>query len=233
MPQSVQKSKGTYVTMALLPQGVRQKPVDQTLTIKATNATAGISKGATTIPVTAAIAGLIPKGQWLLFRDSDGVERVCQLSADAKPNDETLKVYELPEAIDDGSDAIFPVKLQARTAASVSRTASLKAVITFDSGAERDGTTTSRERNLSASGNYLYYDAGVMTCEYAYQNDQEIWVRRVLPPPSDAYISGKITEGPTAITSIPDEVPADGFITENMEFAFLGFVSETNPKPKP
>lgn len=232
MPQALQKAKGTVLTVALLPLGVRQKPIDQTLIVHNSSAGTALAKGATSIPLATALLGLIPQGQWLLFIDSNGIERVCQLSADADAGASTLAVVALPETIADASTGIFPAKLQARTAASIARTAALKSTITFDSDSERDGTTTSRERNLSAAGNYLYYDAGLMTCEYAYQNDLEVWIRRTLPPPNSAYTTGKVSEGPAAITSMPDEAPADGFITENTEFAFLGFVTESSPVPK-
>ncbi|MHC5755552.1 MAG: phage tail protein [Nostoc sp.] len=231
MTQAIQKSKGTKLYLALLPTGVRAKPVDQTL-VAAGVSSAAIAKAATSIPIEDALTGLIPKGQWLLFKDESGVERLAQLSADAVVGATTLAVFALPEAIADGSTAEFPVRIQARSGASVARSANLQSSITFDSGSERDGTTTSRERGLSAAGNYLYYDAGLRTAEYAYENDQEVWVKRILPPPSDAYSLGKLTEGPAAITSIPDEVPADGFVSQNLEVAFLGYCNEVQPKPK-
>ncbi|MEH2467852.1 hypothetical protein [Nostoc sp.] len=231
MSQAIQKSKGTKLYLALLPTGVRAKPVDQTLTTSGAS-NAAIAKGVTSIPLEQPVTGLIPKGQWLLFKDTDGVERLAQLSADATVGATALAVYTLPEAIADAAVAEFPVRIQARSGASVGRSANLQSSITFDSGSERDGTTTSRERSLSAGGNYLYYDAGLRTAEYAYENDQEVWVRRVLPPPSDAYSAGKLTEGPSAITSIPDEVPADGFVSQNLEVAFLGYCNEIQPKAK-
>ncbi|MFN6535517.1 MAG: phage tail tube protein [Nostoc sp. EkiNYC01] len=230
MTQAIQKSKGTKLYLALLPVGVRAKPTEQILTTSGAS-NAAIAKSATSIPLEAAVDGLIPKGQWLLFKDGDGVERLAQLSADAVDGATALAVYALPEAIADGATAEFPVRIQARSGASVSRSANLQSSITFDSGSERDGTTTSRERGLSAAGNYLYYDAGLRTAEYAYENDQEVWVKRVLPAPSSAYSIGKVTEGPAAVTSIPDEVPADGFVSQSLEVAFLGYCSETQPKP--
>ncbi|MEH2070010.1 MAG: hypothetical protein V7K47_17925 [Nostoc sp.] len=232
MTQAIQKSKGTKLYLALLPVGVRAKPTDQTLTTSGAS-NAAIPKAATSIPLETALLGLIPKGQWLLFKDADGVERLAQLSADAVVGATALTVFPLPEAIADAAVAEFPVRIQARSGASVARSANLQSSITFDSGSEHDGTTTSRERGLSAAGNYLYYDAGLRTAEYAYENDQEVWVRRVLPPPSDAYSAGKVTEGPAAITSIPDEVPADGFVSQSLEVAYLGYCSEVQPKPKP
>jgi hypothetical protein len=231
MTQAIQKSKGTKLYLALLPTGVRAKPVDQTLVVAGV-ASAAIAKAATSIPLEETVTGLIPKGQWLLFKDASGVERLAQLSADAVIGATALAVFPLPEAIADASTSEFPVKIQARSGASVSRSANLQSSITFDSGSERDGTTTSRERGLSAAGNYLYYDAGLRTAEYAYENDQEVWVRRILPPPSDAYQAGKLTEGPAAITSIPDETPADGFVSQNLEVSFLGYCNEIQPKPK-
>ncbi|HLO87634.1 MAG TPA: hypothetical protein VK203_21875 [Nostocaceae cyanobacterium] len=233
MPQNAQKAKGTKLYIALLPPGINDKPVKQTLTVLAATQGQAIAKGATSIPLENPITGKIPKGQWLLYKDSNGIERLAQLSKDALPTEETLTVFPLLEAIADGATAEFPVRAQARTSASVSRSASLQSTTTFDSGSERDGTTTTRERNLSAPGNYLFYDAGLRTAEYAYENDQLIWVRRELPPPNDAYITGKVTEGPCGITSLPDEVAADGFILQNFEVAFLGQCFEYQPEPKP
>jgi hypothetical protein len=230
MTQAIQKSKGTKLYLSLLPVGVRVKPTEQTLTTSGAS-NAAIAKAATSIPLETAVDGLIPKGQWLLFKDTDGVERLAQLSADAVDGATSLAVYPLPEAIADGATAEFPVRIQARSGASVSRSANLQSSITFDSGSERDGTTTSRERGLSAAGNYLYYDAGLRTAEYAYENDQEVWVKRVLPVPSSAYSVGKVTEGPAAVTSIPDEVPADVFVSQSLEVAFLGYCNEIQPKP--
>jgi hypothetical protein len=232
MSQAIQKSQNTKLLLALLPLGVRVQPVTQTLTIDTTGGTnTPVAKGAVAIPLTVALTGLISQGQWLLFTDSTGIERVAQLSADAPVGATSLAVNALPEAIADGATAPFPVAIQARTGASVSRSANLQTTVTFDSGAERDGTTIVRERNLSAAGNYLYYDAGLRTAEYAFENDQEVWVTRILPPPSNAYTTGKITQGPAAVTSIPDETPASGFITQNLEIAFLGYCNESAPTP--
>ncbi|HLO85683.1 MAG TPA: hypothetical protein VK203_11855 [Nostocaceae cyanobacterium] len=234
MPQNAQKAKGTKLYIALLPPGINDKPVDQKLTILSATQGLEIARDATVIPLEEPITGKIPKGQWLLFKHPEnGIERLVQLSEDALPNDEELAVFRISEVIPDGAVAEFPVKVQSRTSASVSRSAALQSTTTFDSGSERDGTTTTRERNLSAPGNYLYYDAGLRTAEYAYENDLLIWVRRELPPPNDAYITGKVTQGPCGITSLPDEVAADGFILQNFEVAFLGQCFESQPKPKP
>jgi hypothetical protein len=231
MPQSVQKAKGTKLFLALLPLGIRIKPTKQSLKIVTANDAPTIAKNATSIPLEVPVDGLIPKGQYFLFKDADGIERLAQLSADAVDGATSLTVYALPEAIADGATAEYPVRIQARTSASVARSASLQSTITFDSGAERDGTTTSRERGLSAGGNYLHFDAGLRTAEFAFENDLEVWIMRELPPPTGAYSVGKTTEGPAAITSLPDEAPADNFITQGFEAAFLGTCIESPPKP--
>ncbi|MBD0266157.1 MAG: hypothetical protein ICV85_12785, partial [Tolypothrix sp. T3-bin4] len=74
MGQSVQKAKGTKLFLALLPVGVRQKPKTQILEIKTASDGAEISKGATTIPLKVALNGLIPQGQFFLFKDTNGIE---------------------------------------------------------------------------------------------------------------------------------------------------------------
>jgi hypothetical protein len=216
----------TKVTISLLKKRKRVKPVAQTLTVGATAA----AKGATAITV-AALTGEIPEGQFLLFIDANGVERLCQLSADAAVGATTLAVTALAEAIPGGATAEFPVELFDRTAADISESFNLAEVYTLNTGGNKDGAITGSSKTISLPGIYYHYNAGAQTAAYAAGLGRELWLAVEYAPPNDSFIRGEINEGPFLLTGKNKASPQDNFLTFDMDGEFVGNPIVVPPQP--
>lgn len=214
--------KGTKVEIALLPLGSRVEPKRTTVTLAA-EAVKDVTGGATiAIPVLGA-GVLIPAGSYLAFvAPTSGKTVIVQTTADAKEGDATLEVVSIPETIISESVANYPLRLSARTAANLGRTAQRTSSITFDDDGYSDGLASSIEQTLECPGNWLPLDAGFATAEYGFTELREIYMWLTLPKISDAYSKGRVYSGPGSITGLPLGIPADGVITGNISLTFNG-----------
>ncbi|MBW4648911.1 MAG: hypothetical protein KME06_09435 [Kastovskya adunca ATA6-11-RM4] len=219
------RGKDVKITIALLGKkpGDRIKPTPETLAIGA----AGPAKGATTITLAGAPTNVIQSGQRLLFVDEDGNEFIAVVSA--KPTSTALSVRALDEAIPPGATAQFPVKMWDRTDSGVDRSYNMASVNHYDDGGTRDGVSTGSEKNISLPGIYYEKNAGLITCLHAADQGIPIWIRRELPPPSDAFSTGRVIEGAGLITGAPDSAPTDNFVTMDLNASFVGDVLEVSP----
>ena len=214
------------VFIARLPNGVRAKPADQTLTV----ATGGAAKGNTTITLSAAINTTIAAGQYLCFANSDGAEFIAQVTALVQSGT-SLPVAPLPEAIPAGAVAEFPTYLWDRTAADLERSYNRATFATFNTGGDEDAVVTGASRTLSLPGLYYFKNAAYLTALKAANDGAELWVRRELPPPSPAYQLGAVIEGPASVTAAPTASPVDGNVSADLTLAFNGSPTETDPVP--
>lgn len=220
------------VYLARLPLGIRRPPKDLILVVGA----AGAAKGATTIPLTAAITAdpddVLPQaGQYLMFVDADGIERICKLSATVQPGDDDLTVTPLPEPIAAEMESEYPTYLWDRTAADVDRSYSLSSVTTFNTGDSRDGVITGNEKGLTVPGLYYFQNAAYKTALAAADEGRECWVFREMRRPSDAYKQGDVIQAAAVVTAAPSASPVDGQVSADLTFAYVGAVQETDAIP--
>jgi hypothetical protein len=221
MASQIYTGKGAKIFIAPLPDGVDTEPVAATPTV----ATTAPAKGATTITITALPADVfIPAGVYLSFKDADGYEVLVKLTADAEGGDTTLTVAPLPEGIDIGAAAEWPLRLRGRTGADLDRSGNRVTTVTFDDDAYERGLTTTISLGLSMAGNWSPLDAGYASAELWFtEGKQQCYFFLELPNPrSTVFSKGRVYKGPGSITGMPLSVPADGIITGNIDAAFNG-----------
>ena len=221
------QGKETELYVAVLPRGKRIKPVKSTLV-----ATAAI-KGATSITVSGLTTGTIEKGQYLMFKGTDGSEFLCQIDATTAPNATSITVVALPEAITVGAIAEFPVYIWDRKSADIDRAYKFSGVTTYNTGGAQDGIITQIDKKMPMPGLYYFKNAGYKTIKWCAENLREFWITRTMNAPTDAYLSGDNLEGPAVCTSLKETAPDEGFVNADMEVAFLGRIVETDPIPVP
>ncbi len=222
--------RGTKVTIALLPNGVREEVVPQTITVGITEA----AVNATTIAVTALTEPLVASVAnpvFLAFEDAaTGGERFVVVTAPAADGATTLTVAPLKRAISAASTAQHPVKLQARTSADLSTTANDVTSTTFDGSGYVDGIVASIGYGLSCPGNFLQLDAGFRTAFFAFNEFREVWITLEMPNPGAGYTKGYIFKGAASVTDLPITDPADGIIQANVTFAMRGKLEVVEPQ---
>lgn len=204
------------------------KPVFQTLTLD--NAA---QKGATSITVTTALAAPIDKDNWLLFTDADGLEYLAKVTADAAVDATTLTVRALDVEIPDTSTSPFPSELYDRSSIDLDFKYSAKDIFTLNTGGDRQVVTTSSQKSAKAPGFWYFFNAGLHICREASESKKPIWLFVEYEPPSPDYSKGVTNIGKAVISSRPKQSPADGFITQDLDFEFTGPVEEIQPVPKP
>lgn len=204
-------------------------PVHQTLTIS--NTATAIAKGATTIPLAAAVQGVINAGQFLTFFDADGIEKLVQLSAKASDGDTNLTVFAVPEAIPDEMTADFPAYISDRTSSDVSRSYNNSTFTTFNTGGATDGTPTGNEKSVSLNGIYYFFDSGYRTAKYCAENEKYAYLEVRKQPPNSSYATGESIKGRALITSLNESGSVDGFVEAGIEASFMGVVTELAPTP--
>lgn len=213
----LQLGRNTKISTALLPSGLRTAPTDTTLTISG-----AVTKGATSIALAGAVGQVIPANQSLLFTDSTGAERLVKLTADAAATDTAITVAATDEVIADAATAPYPVEVFDRTSVDLSASGNIADSTTLNTGGIRDGVQTGTTKGGSAPGQYYHYNAGTETCRYAFETGREVWMVVEFPPPNDAYSKGQIVSGPALISDFPSSSPADGSITQDLSFEFVG-----------
>lgn len=220
------------VYLARLPVGIRRPPKDLILVV----GVGGAAKGTTSIPLATAITAtadeVLPQaGQYLMFVDADGIERLVELAQTVQPGDDALTVVALSEPIAAEMESEFPTYLWDRTAADIDRSYSLSSVTTFNTGDSRDGVVTGNEKGLTVPGLYYFQNAAYKTALAAADEGRECWVYREIRRPSDAYKQGDVTQGAAVVTAAPSPSAVDGQVGADLTFAFVGAVEETDAIP--
>lgn len=219
--------RGTKVGVASMEPGLRTSIADQTITLGAAAAAA-----ATSLTVTALDEPLYASADhpaYLAFVDAtDEADRFVKVVAPAIAGATTLTVAPLKRAIANGSEAVHPVLLQARTSADLNTNANDITTTTFDTGGYQDGIVAQIGYGVTCPGNFLPTDAGYRTCLTAFNEFLEVFLSIELPKPG-GYTSGFIFRGAASVTNCPLTVPADGIITANVDFQFRGKLEIVEP----
>lgn len=206
----------SFVSVALLPVGVRQEPVEQTLVVQSNRPFL-----ATTIPITSGLLSPIQAGQHLLARDSDSQEYPIRVSATANSGASTLTVTALRLPIPAGAQIQFPPELLERTGADVTQSLNLSEAKTFNVGGSRDGVITGTTDDISLPGVFFEFCPVFRTFAEHAKNGREFWFHVELTPPRDGW-RGRIRKGAGTITQRDTKAPVDGFVTADYSAAFLG-----------
>ncbi|AUB36146.1 hypothetical protein COO91_02047 [Nostoc flagelliforme CCNUN1] len=202
------------------------KPVSQTLTLGETGA-----KAAVTLTLGTALTAPIDKDNWLLFVDSNGLEYLAKVTADAAIGVTALTVKALDEAIPDEAVAKFPSELYDRSAINLARTYNNSEVFTLNTGGDRQVVATTATKNATAPGFWYWHNAGYRVCKEAAEAKKPVWLFVEYEPPSPAFSKGIIVSGKAVITSRPTDSAANAFLTGDLNFEFTGPVSESDPVP--
>lgn len=216
------QGKAVEIYVAVLPDGVRQKPAKTTLVASAA------AKGATSLSVTG-ITGAIQKGQYLLFKDTTDTEFLVEVTDIAAANATSLTVRALTEAIPAGAIAEYPTYIWDRKNADIDRAYKFSGVSTFNTGGAQDGIIAGVEKKITLPGLYYPKNAGYRTIKWCAENQREFWLTRTMPAPSNAFLSGDTLEGPAVCTNIKEAAPDEGFISADIEIIWLGKCVETDP----
>lgn len=188
------------------------------------------TKSATSLTISPGLVNPIAAGQWLMFTDATGKERLAKVTVNAEVGATSLTVAALPEAIADDSTAGFPVELFDRTAADLSQSFNLAEIATFNTGGSRDGVITGDSTDISLPGLYYAYNAALMTIRDAARGGSEIYLEVEYDKPSDAYSRGEVTYGYLLVTGYNQASPVDGFISADIDGALVS-VDTKPPKP--
>jgi hypothetical protein len=201
----------TDVFIALLPDGVRTAPTEQTLTV----ASGGAAQGATTITVDETISALIPGNTFLQFYNlTTGQEYLARLTQDVSSGSD-LTVAALAEAIPAAAVAQNPGYLWDRSDASVDRSYNRATTSTFNTGGDEDGVITGASRTMSLPGIFYAKNAGYLNALWAAENGREIYVQRQINGVLDM-------EGPCVVTAATFAAPVAGNVSADLTLAFQG-----------
>jgi hypothetical protein len=202
---------------------------DVTVVATAGNTTA-IAKSATSIAILNALEGAIQKDQYLQALDNNGIEYLIKLTATAAVGATSLSVAALDEGIPAGSQIGFPVEFFDRTDADTNEKIDKADFLTFNTAGRTDGVAT----KITAEGKLggLFYERcpSYNTAAFASSNGREVWLVISDPVYRDGWNRRKI-EGPALILSRDKARKADGFITNDMSYQFLGAPTETPAAP--
>lgn len=204
-------------------------PADVTAGAVAGNTTA-ISKGATSITVLGELRGDIQKDQYLQALDSNGIEYLIRLAAIATAGSTSLSVVALDEAIPAGSQIGFPVEFFDRTDADTNEKVDKADFLTFNTAGRTDGVATKITSEGKLGGLFYERCPSYNTAAFASSNGREVWLRILDPVYRDGW-SRRIIEGPAIILSRDKARKADGFITNDMSYQFVGAPTESAAAP--
>lgn len=193
--------------------------------------TGSVAKGATTITLLEPLIGRIESGQWQMFYDADDKEVLVKLTATAQVGATALTVMATKEAIAGGARSEFPAYLWDRTAADLSESYENATVSTFNTGGDRDGVPVSKTKDLTVPGVYNAFNAAYWTAKTAAEDEVFIHVTITDPPPKDDgnYAEYVIAEGRALVTEASRPAPGDGFMTSDLNIAFMGAVQTKTP----
>lgn len=229
------RGKDVAVRVARLQPGVRIKPFGDSV-LQLTNS-ASAAKGATTITLDAALptGNTIAAGQFIRFLDSaTDKEYLAEVTADLIGDGTTttgLTVKALDEEIPADAVGEWPAYVWDRTDSSVSTSHNLSGVTTYNSGDNRDGVITGSESSMPLPGIFNHYNDGAHTLEKAAQVGAECWVEKELPSPGPGFSKGATISGAALVTNRSKPSPGDGFIALDLEIAWVGAITETDPVP--
>ena len=217
--------------IALLPTGITTAPTPALLEVAA----AAVAKGATSIPLAAALPTgcYIAKGQYLNFIDTDGNEFLVQVDADADARSATVNALTIKAAavaLPAGAEGEFPCYLMERTAHDITEAIAEDTVRTKDTGGAEVSTQGAITRTFSIPGVYFWANAAVRTAFYAARNKQQTWYRQTKPAPTPDYKVGDIVEGVATFTSLGDTNPLEGQSTDDLQGRFQTFTAY-DPEP--
>jgi hypothetical protein len=191
----------------------------------------GATKGDDTLNLLEPLKGRMEAGQYLCFADDNDIEVVALLRETALVGATTLSIYALTQAIVGGGRAEFPPYLWDRTSADIDRSFANSTFSTFNTGGDRDGTATTKEKNLSVPGVYNPKNAAYLTAKRAAEDGVYIHARVVDPPLDESGDFEKfvVVEGRALVTAVSSPAPQDGFIGGDLSIAFMGAVTEGDP----
>lgn len=204
-------------------------PGDVDVVATAGNNTA-IAKGATSITVLKALEGAIQKDQFLQALDSNGFEYLIRLAATAVAGATSLSVFALNEAIPAGSQIGFPVEFFDRTDADTNEKVDKADFLTFNTAGRTDAVATKIATEGKLGG--LFYEGcpASNTAGFATSSGREVWLI-ISDPESRTGWKRRTIEGAALILSRDKSRKADGFITNDMSYQFLGVPLETPAAP--
>lgn len=229
------ESRRVQVLVAAIAKGQKETPIStvsdvlqfQELEVGASPA----GKGTTTINLQAALnAGIkINEGQFLTFYNTDQIEFLAEITAEANATDNTLTVRALDEEIPAGAKAPFPPYLWDRTGASLNQTFGLSAISTFNTGLNRDGTPQPGESNLDLPGLFYHYNAAMRTLQKAAEEGNFVYVIRMLPVPNSNFQQGEVWMSRASVTQNNLPAALNGNGEANLQVAMLGDVTHLLP----
>jgi hypothetical protein len=217
--------------VALLPDGLTTAPVPAELTV----GSGGVAKGATSLPLSAALPTgvFIAKGQYFNFIDATGNEYLVQVNANADARSasvNTLTIVAASKAIPAAAESCFPCYLMERTAHDISESIAEDTVRTKDTGGAEVSTQGAISRTFSIPGVYYWANDAVRTAFYAARNKKSIWYSQRKPAPTPDFKIGDVVEGVATLTSLGDTNPLEGQSTDDLQGRFQTFTAY-DPEP--
>lgn len=182
---------------------------------------AAASAAATSLTVTA-LGAPIDAGNWLQFTDSNGLEYLARVSANAAAAATTITVDALVEAIPNGAIAKFPAELFDRKNVDTDRKYNTKDIYTLNTGGERTIVAVSGEKSIKAAGFYHYYNAAYNLCRQQAELKRPVFVYIENPSPGANFTRGSIDIYRAVITSMPSTSDAEDFVQGDVEFEVTG-----------
>lgn len=213
------------VSVALLPVGNRTKPVASALTISG-----AVSKGATSITLSASVGSTIEAGQWLAFVDPNDLVYPVKVATTYAATGTSLVVVAVAEAIPTAAVAAFPVPFNLRQSANVDRSTAVTSFSTLDHDGKSDATPGETSSSSSFDGAYSHADPGGKTLEVSQELGRECFIAVSLPAPSAAYSAGEVIEGSFLVETMPKAIPLTGEVTRNISGQWTSY---TRNEPVP
>ena len=201
-------------------------PTPQTVTIGAT----APEKGDTTVILSASASAPMDAGNFLLFRDTNGLEYLVEIATDYSTGT-TLNVVALDADIPAGATAHFPPEIMDRTEVNLDRSYNTDSFTTLNTGGQSVVKPTTTDKTISVPGFYHHYNAGYHTAAKAAEAKKAVWLREEFPAPDARYSKGKVVQGLAVVTSRPENNPSDGYHTADLELSFTGNTVETPATP--
>lgn len=218
-------AKGSLTTVRVT--RARQKP---TGTIQSLTLGGAVAAAATSITV-GALAEAIPAGDWLQFTDSNGLEYIVKVAANAAAAATTITIDAALQAIPTGAIATWPSEVLDRSDADLSRTNNTQDTITFNTGSNRQIVAVTTDKGLSLPGPYIFANAGYKILFDVAESKGFCWVLVEYEPPSSAFTRGERVLGYAVVTDYSKQSPADGFQQGDISVEFTGTVDELLPVP--
>jgi hypothetical protein len=193
--------------------------------------TAAAAKGATSITIAALPAGYVMlPGQPLHFVETDDtiINVVVSQKYVGGAGATVLNVKPLDVAIPDTAMALFPAPNLTRQTFDVSGSAATQELSSYEHPV-KEVTAEAPVLTFSSNGYYNSLCTWQQTATFALDNNLEVGIREVLPPPSGDYVKGEERTYAVIITSTADAKPEGGPITFNASGNVNSAVKRTPP----